>query len=199
MEGTDLLATAFFRVVKSKFCDTTARRSSGHLEGGHHAVGHGVFDPGVQAFGVLPHDDKINIVVTRGHTGHGTNWTHRAVKIQAFSQTNIDGSESRTNRCRARTLQSNTVLANRVKGDLWQDRRITSIQSCHPRTSRNPLKSKLTRIKHTLGGLGHFRSDAITLNQDHRLGHHFTFHSRTEFEGSIVTTCLVFTEFLNWV
>ena len=105
--------------------------SGGNTEG-LAAVGHRVFNPGVQAFGVFPHNDKINIVVTCGHTGHGTNRTHRAVKIQAFSQTNIDGSESRTTRCRARTLQSNTVLANRVKGILGRTKESPASKAATP-------------------------------------------------------------------
>jgi hypothetical protein len=73
-----------------------------------------VLEARVEIFGVLTHDDEIDVVEPRIDSGQVPDWTEIRVELERFSQADVDARESFPDWRRDRPLERDLVPANRV-------------------------------------------------------------------------------------
>jgi hypothetical protein len=64
VDGVNLLALILAGILKSKFRDTGRRFLGDDLQALDHSGHHFVLQPGIQALGILAHDDEVDIRIT---------------------------------------------------------------------------------------------------------------------------------------
>ena len=74
-----------------------------------------VFESAVQIFGVLAHDDEIDVVVTRLDVRRRFHRTQVRVEVERFAQSDVDRRETGADRRRHRSLERDFVAQDRFE------------------------------------------------------------------------------------
>ena len=78
------------RILEGKLCDARGRLLGDDLQALDHARHHFVFQAGVQAFGILAHDDEIDIRIARGNVRQIPDGPEVRVQLELLAQRDID-------------------------------------------------------------------------------------------------------------
>ena len=144
----------------------------------HHGLRHGtrvlphadvVLDPRVQAFGVLPHDDDIDIVVSSARHDRFRG-TDVRIQVEVLAQRHVDGPEARSDGRRQGPLETEPVPLDRIERLLGQQI-VSLLDRGEARVLPVPLQRGARRIQNPDHFLRDRRSDSVARYQGHRLYH----------------------------
>src|SRR4030095_8638972 len=137
---------------------------SNYLETLNDAGNDFVLDAGVETFRVLPHDYQIEIWIATGNVRQGSNRPQVRVKIERFTQTNVDRRKAFAHRRGDRALESHLVPLNRFNQFVRQSL-AGFIESLLAGDVSFPFDLDTGCFDDAHDGGGDFRSNPIARNQ----------------------------------
>ena len=121
-----------------------------------------MFEAGVLAFGVLPDDNNINIIMARGKAREVETINKRSIEIKLLPKLNIEGTDATTHGGDESTLETDLVLPNRIE-DLRR-------HGLHVAVDLELLKvdGRMHGLHDLLHRARHHRPDPVARDQRHR-------------------------------
>jgi hypothetical protein len=179
----NLLALILAGILKSKFRDAGRSLLSDDLQALNHSGHHFVLQPGIQALGVLAHDDEVNIRIARGDVRQITNRPEVRVQLKLLAQRHVDAGKTAAYGRGDRPLQSHARALDRFDY-LFGDVLAMFLEGIGPHGERFPLELHAGRFQNTHRGPRHFGADAIAGNQSNFMCHIETVPAYANFTDS---------------
>ena len=125
-----------------------------------------IFDARVQVFGVLAHDDEIDILILGADTGIVFAGPDTGVEVEFFAERDVHRAEAGADGSGDRAFQRDFVLTDAVQNVLRQ-RRPGRLKNVHARFDDIPVEFNSGRVQYLFGGGDQFRSRPIAPNEGH--------------------------------
>ena len=170
VEDRHLAPLPISRVLEGKTGDALATDASCDLEALDHAGYDLVFQSRVEALGVLPDDDQVDVLVTGTDAGHGSDRSHGGVQAEVLAELDVHAGEAVTHRRRDRSLEGETVVLDGLQG-LGRQHGAVLLRGGGPRREGLPCDARKGGVDHLLRRLGHLGPDSISRDHTDRSRH----------------------------
>ena len=130
-----------------------------------------VLDPRVEVLGVLAHDDEVDVLKARAHSGVGLARPHLPEQVERFAEAHVDRAEADPYRSRDRPLERDPVAPDRLERLLRQR---VAAKTLHDRLAGAldiPVERDSGGLEHAARRLGQFRPGSVAWNESHAVGH----------------------------
>ncbi len=120
-----------------------------------------VLDAGVEVFGVLPHDDEIDVLIARRDTVDAPNRPQIGVQVELFSERDVGAGKAFAHQRCQRPFQGDLVVTDRLQ-ELLGKRVAGLLEGANPRFVTLPDELHSGGIEHLHSGIGNLGTDPVT-------------------------------------
>src|SRR5258706_13313528 len=110
MNRHDFFPAVGARVVERELCDAGRRFLRDYFQAFHDPWHNFMLDAGIQTFGILAHDDQIDVLIARLDSWQIFDRPQIGVKIETLAQLHVDAGKTLAHWSRHRTLEGNAVF-----------------------------------------------------------------------------------------
>jgi len=130
-----------------------------------------VLDTGVQVFGVLTDDHKVDVLEPRADPFVGLARAHLGVEVERLPQANVDRAKAAADRRRDRPFDCDSGAPDRVEGLLRQWIAAELVHHIGPRLLHVPVELDARRLEDAARRLAQLRTGAVARDESHFVSH----------------------------
>src|SRR5207302_4229329 len=195
VDGVNLLALVLARILERELGDAGGSLFRDDFQALDYAWNHFMLDAGIQTFGILAHDDQVDIGIACRNVRQIPDRAKVGVELEHFAEFDVDAGEPAADRSRHRTLQSN-VRALDGGDEFLRNVLVVLLVGLSAGFEALRIKFDAGSFKNANCGVGDFGSDAIAGDERYFVSHDLIyelknfrideFNRKTEFVNSAI-------------